>query len=290
MANLKSIAKAPKPRVETSHPLAPFFKERNRVKHSWNCKRISFLGTPMDLASQSEVISSLESDSHSQSAFKYIVTPNADHIVRNAERPQLTVIYDNSWLSLCDSKIVARIAKMKGYPVKDVVTGSDLTASIFQSPTISKKAITIIGGDSSTIEILKKKFNLQRLAHHNPKMGFINDDAAIEFCCKFIHDHPSDYVFLAVGSPQQEILASRISEFPGCKGVGFCIGASLLFLTGQEKRAPHFFSTMGIEWLYRLIQNPKRLWRRYFHDLKIFKLALNTHNFKAEDTVNSRKS
>ncbi len=260
------------------------------IDESWACTRISFLGTPIDLASHSEVLSSLEATSHSQSRFKYIVTPNADHIVRNTEKPELTSIYDSAWLSLCDSRIVARVAKIKGYPIKDVVTGSDLTASIFQSSTIEKKSITIIGGDKSTIETLKRRFHLHFVNHHNPKMGFINDDAEVNFCCQFIQDHPADYVFLAVGSPQQEILAKRISEHPGCTGMGFCIGASLLFLTGQEKRAPRFFSAMGIEWFYRLTQDPKRLWRRYFHDLKIFKLALNTHKFKPENSVNSRKS
>jgi Glycosyl transferase WecG/TagA/CpsF family len=70
-------------------------------------------------------------------------------------------------------------------------------------------------------------------------------------------------IFLAVGRPQQEILASRIADHPQARGVGLCIGASIDFLTGIQRRAPLWIQNSGLEWLYRLISDPQRFARRY---------------------------
>ena len=68
---------------------------------------------------------------------------------------------------------------------------------------------------------------------------------------------------LAVAMPQQEILALRVAQAGGAVGVGLCIGASLDFLTGRKARAPLWMRKASLEWLHRLLSEPKRLWRRY---------------------------
>ena len=73
----------------------------------------------------------------------------------------------------------------------------------------------------------------------------------------------ADYTFLAVGSPQQEILAARVAEVGDARGVGLCVGASIEFLTGAQKRAPRVLRYLALEWAYRLACNPRRLGRRY---------------------------
>jgi len=70
-------------------------------------------------------------------------------------------------------------------------------------------------------------------------------------------------VIFCVGSPQQEILANRLLHAGGAVGVGFCVGSALRFLAGGEERAPKALRGSGLEWAYRLAQDPKRLWRRY---------------------------
>ena len=97
-------------------------------------------------------------------------------------------------------------------------------------------------------------------------MGFARDPAAMAAAVAFVLDHPARFVFLAVGSPAQERLAAAIAATGRARGVGLCIGAGLDFLAGAERRAPRWMREAGLEWLFRLATNPRRLWRRYLRD------------------------
>ena len=72
-------------------------------------------------------------------------------------------------------------------------------------------------------------------------MGFVKDESEVQKCVDFVINNPSKYIFLAVGSPQQEIVAKAISKNGNARGLAFCIGASILFLSGSERRAPNVF-------------------------------------------------
>jgi exopolysaccharide biosynthesis WecB/TagA/CpsF family protein len=97
-------------------------------------------------------------------------------------------------------------------------------------------------------------------------MDFTGDAATLREAVDFVLTHPARFVFLAVGSPQQEILAAAIAATRRATGVGLCIGASLEFLAGAARRAPRWVQHAGLEWLYRLGKEPRRLARRYLHD------------------------
>lgn len=241
--------------------------------------RLHFLNTPFDLISQQETLALIRSSRGSENLL-YIVTPNVDHTLRCQSSAELASVYHNAWLSVCDSQIIARVARAKGYPIQHVVTGSDLSNALFSSVFMPDERLTVIGGEREVIECLRDRFKLTSLNHHNPPMNFINDEAAIDACCHFVAEHPADFILIAVGSPQQEYLASRLAQTPGVQGVALCIGASLLFLTGREKRAPRWMSRVGLEWLFRLSQNPKKLWRRYANNLRIFPLAWQAPRFE----------
>jgi UDP-N-acetyl-D-mannosaminuronic acid transferase (WecB/TagA/CpsF family) len=68
---------------------------------------------------------------------------------------------------------------------------------------------------------------------------------------------------LAIGSPQQEIIAQKLKGRGVARGLALCIGASIDFITGVERRAPLWMQQSGLEWLFRLAQNPRRLAKRY---------------------------
>ena len=86
----------------------------------------------------------------------------------------------------------------------------------------------------------------------------------MESCLQFIEQHsPFRFCLLAVGCPQQEALARALQERGRARGLALCVGASINFLTGTERRAPKWMQRIGLEWMYRLALNPTRMARRY---------------------------
>jgi N-acetylglucosaminyldiphosphoundecaprenol N-acetyl-beta-D-mannosaminyltransferase len=133
---------------------------------------------------------------------------------------------------------------------------------LFKNVITSSSSICLIGSDDATAEQIRRSFDLTRLSHFNPSRGFWRDEKQMEHAVATIVASQADYTFLAVGSPQQEILAARVAAAGG-RGVGLCVGASIEFLTGAQGRAPRFLQRMALEWAYRLACNPWRLGRRY---------------------------
>jgi UDP-N-acetyl-D-mannosaminuronic acid transferase (WecB/TagA/CpsF family) len=111
---------------------------------------------------------------------------------------------------------------------------------------------------------IRQRFGLKALHHINPPMNFIRDEAAVESCLQAIEAcSPFRFCLLAVGTPQQELIALKLKERGIARGLTLCVGASINFITGVEKRAPRWMQKSGFEWLFRLIRSPKRLANRY---------------------------
>lgn len=221
--------------------------------------------------------------------FGYIVTPNVDHIVRNwRSGGKIVEVYEDADLSLCDSRIVSLIARFARISLP-VVTGSDLTAILLDYVVDPNERLTIIGGSPEVVARLAGRYGLRNIRHHNPPMGFIRDEVAILETAQFVERNVSRFILFAVGSPQQELLAHRIKERGLASGICLCVGASLLFLTGDLKRAPEWMQRWRLEWLHRLLQEPKRMWRRYLYDgpriLRIASAQLSTQRAKAPPAV-----
>lgn len=199
-------------------------------------------------------------------AFAYVVTPNVDHVVRlQRRRPDLWPVYRAAWATLCDSKIIALLARNMGV-VLPVIPGSDLTQQIFEHAIRLDDRIAIVGGKAAMIDQLAKAYGLRHVHHYDPPMGFISDPVEVARTVQFVVDAGARYTFLAVGSPQQEMIAYQVQQTGNACGIGFCVGASLDFLTGAQKRAPKFMQMLALEWLYRLASDPARMWRRYLYD------------------------
>jgi N-acetylglucosaminyldiphosphoundecaprenol N-acetyl-beta-D-mannosaminyltransferase len=198
--------------------------------------------------------------------FAYVVTPNVDHVVRLQRiRSDLWPVYRSAWATLCDSKILAILARGMGVTLP-VIPGSDLTQQIFEHVVKPADKIAIIGSNADLIAGLADLYGLKKVHHYDPPMGFIKDPVEVTRAVRFIVETRARYCFLAVGSPQQEILAYRVKQAGGARGIGFCVGASLDFLTGVQKRAPLFMRLLAMEWLHRLLSDPARMWRRYLYD------------------------
>lgn len=205
----------------------------------------------------------------------YIVTPNVDHIVRIYSDPgKYLHLYADADVSVCDSRILQLLSKLLGKPIENVVPGSDLTVHIFQHVLDAGDRIVIFGSDAKSVQFLGDRYGLKNVFHFSPPMGFIDNPSLVEESLDYICGAEPDYLFLAVGSPRQEIIAHKLKQRLN-RGTAFCIGASIDFLTGRVVRAPERWQKMRLEWLYRFLQEPKRLFKRYFWDgLKIIPIFI----------------
>jgi N-acetylglucosaminyldiphosphoundecaprenol N-acetyl-beta-D-mannosaminyltransferase len=198
--------------------------------------------------------------------FGYVVTPNADHLVRLNRDPALRAIYRSASMCLLDSRVVSGLARLFGLTAPLVVPGSDLTAHLLAHHLRPNERITIVGLSPVWLPVLVARCGLAPPAHYDPPMGFERDPAAFAAAVAFVHDNPARFVLLAVGSPRQEYLAAAIAVTGATTGTGLCIGASLEFLAGLRRRAPRVMQRLGLEWLFRLAGDPHRLFRRYVID------------------------
>ena len=202
-------------------------------------------------------------DVTTQDPFRFIVTPNVDHVVRlNKETDVFKPLYKAAWLSVCDSRILQLLAKISG-PTLHAVPGSDLTAALFADVIDPNEPVNVIGGDDDVIDKVINRYGLTRMQHYQPPMGLRRKPDEVAKAAKFIADNPARYTFICVGSPQQEMVAKAALEHGAAKGLGLCVGASLDFLAGKVKRAPTWMQKARLEWLYRLASEPGRMWKRY---------------------------
>jgi exopolysaccharide biosynthesis WecB/TagA/CpsF family protein len=222
---------------------------------------VYFLGYRFNSGSIEEAVNSILSEMHG--AFKYVVTPNVQHMVKMLDDPAtMRPLYERAWRVFCDSRVLSRLARFHGQKLP-VITGSDLTAHLIACAAERGLTITIIGPTAEACVVLRDKYPGLNITVHTPPMGFIKSEDEIEKCVAFVVEQQAPLVFLAVGMPQQEILASRIADHADARGIGSCIGASIDFLTGKQQRAPVLMQKAGLEWLYRLLSNPRRLASRY---------------------------
>jgi len=171
-------------------------------------------------------------------------------------------VYERAWRVFCDSRVLSRLAWFSGLRLP-VITGSDLTARLIAHAVEQRLTIALVGPTATASTALASKYPGLNVVFHTPPMGFITSEHEVQKCVDFVVRTKAPLIFLAVGMPQQEILAGRIADHPQARGVGLCIGASIDFLTGKQRRAPVWIQKAGLEWLYRLLSDPRRLASRY---------------------------
>jgi exopolysaccharide biosynthesis WecB/TagA/CpsF family protein len=231
--------------------------------------RINFLDLFFDPLSFREVEDRLRAATDA-SPYGYVVTPNVDHIVRLHREPALREVYEAADLCVCDSRVLKLLARLRGIKLP-LVPGSDLSAALFSHIINPGDRIAVVGADSSCLEQLKAKFHAAEFLHFEPPMDLRQNADGRREAAEFISNSHARFALIAVGSPQQEMIASEVRRHDSPTGLALCIGAGLDFITGKQKRAPKLFQSLGLEWAHRLLSNPRRLWHRYMVEgLRIF--------------------
>jgi exopolysaccharide biosynthesis WecB/TagA/CpsF family protein len=196
--------------------------------------------------------------------YGYVVTPNADHLIRLHDDTGFRATYAAAAFVLLDSRFVSHLLRATRGIRLPVCTGSDLTSRVFAELATPTDRVVLVGSNPAQAAELVCRYGLQNLAHFEPPMSFIRDPVAVEDCLQFIESRsPFRFCLLALGSPQQEIIAQALQTRGRARGLALCIGAAVNFLTGVERRAPRWVRRLGAEWLYRLAHDPRRLASRY---------------------------
>ena len=236
-------------------------------------QRSVFLGAPFDELTFDQVLRLLES-SNAGDNFRYVVTPNVDHVVKMDRYKNICKYYEGSWLSLCDSKPIFTLSQAFSLDLSHV-TGADLTGALFESVIEQSDCIALIAADAQIVTEIRRKFPHVNFSAHVPPMNLAADPEAFQKCVEFATTGRYRFLFIALGSPHSERIAFEVSRNPESRGVGLCIGASLAFLVGTKTRAPRWMRELGLEWFHRLALEPGRLWRRYLYSfLPLIRLFL----------------
>jgi len=226
--------------------------------------------TPMTVAQTLAVLAARDAGE----PFSAFVTPNAEHAYLRRVDAEFRACGEACLVSTNDSRVLRAVAWLAGLDLM-FAPGAYVVRALFQDVIAADEPITIVGCTPDLVDHLKARFDLTQVAHHNPPMGFIHDEAAVRAAMDFVAAHPARFVFIAMGPPQSEKFCQRVLKDGRSTGVGLCIGSSLAVLTEAAEPAPDWMEHSGLVWLYRLVREPRRLWRRYLvHGLYGLTLAM----------------
>lgn len=207
----------------------------------------------------------------------YIVPINVDVVIKIEEDDYLKQIIDNADMVLIDGKPLVWIAKHHKKPVKAKISGSDLVPLLCEVAAEKGYTIFIIGGKSGIAEQAKTKLkekypNISIVGTYAPPFGFEKNEIELMKINKMISVVHPNILIACFGCPKQEKwIYENYKKYDAI--VSICAGATVDFLAGNAKRAPKWMSNCGLEWFYRFLQEPKRMFKRYFiDDVKILKL------------------
>ncbi len=235
-------------------------------------KKINICGVSFDNIVKSDLRNIIKDILMTPAQNKFIVTPNVDFIVRAHKDEKFRNLINKADLSLCDSAIVKMASKFLRNGLKEKITGTDLLHLVCQIGE-EKNIFFVLGSTEEnikkTVAKLRELFPDIRIGgfHH----GYFGKDEEI---IQKINSADTDILIIGMGSPKQEFWVGKNRELLNVKII-MCVGGLLDVLAEKVKRAPVWMQRIGLEWFWRLIHEPRRLWKRYIvDDMKFFYLLL----------------
>jgi len=200
----------------------------------------------------------------------YIVTPNVDHIVRLQRDNEFLEAYENAEVVVADGMPIIWASNFLGTPLKEKISGSDLFTELCKVSEEMEYRLFFLGAGEGVAEQaasnLKKKFkNIEIIGVYSPPFGFEKDDKENVKIREMINKRAPDILFVGVGAPKQEKWIYKNLDMLNVK-MAIGIGAAFDFAAGTIKRAPVFMQKVGLEWFWRFMHEPRRLFKRYFID------------------------
>lgn len=233
---------------------------------------IAILGVPFDNVTKAEAVGLVEAMIASGEPH-YLVTPNVDFLVQARRDVELRRILFEAHLVLCDGTPLVWASRLLGNPLPERVAGADVVPLLIRVAAQKGYRLFLLGASADSarraVERLQGQYPQLVIAGHysppfNPLLEMDHDEIR-----RRVRQAKPDLLLVSFGCPKQEkwvAMHYRSLGVPVTAGVG----ATIDFLAGQVKRAPAWMQRSGTEWIYRLAQEPRRLFRRYTTDLWVF--------------------
>ncbi|MCP3103024.1 WecB/TagA/CpsF family glycosyltransferase [Myxococcus sp. K15C18031901] len=196
----------------------------------------------------------------------YVFTANVDHVVLAEDNVPFREAYSRAKISVVDGMPIVWASRALDVPLPERIAGSDLILPLMKLGAERKWRVYLLGAGPGVAEkvgrIVSEKYGIEVVGWDSPMVRTDGGDAQNDPIVARIREKDPHLLLVALGSPKQEVWIAQVSEKLG-PTVAIGIGAGLDFIAGTVKRAPQWISNAGFEWLYRLANEPKRLWRRY---------------------------
>jgi N-acetylglucosaminyldiphosphoundecaprenol N-acetyl-beta-D-mannosaminyltransferase len=238
--------------------------------------RISAFGITMDAVTMPQAIETvLEWVETGDDLCRYLVTPNVDHIVKLQNNKKFRNAYADASLVLVDGRPVFFALKILGKPAPETIAGSDFVPRLFETAQ-GKKALKVFwlgagpGVAAKAAERVESIWkNIYSVGSCSPPYGFEKSTKENQKILKLINTAQPDILIVGLGAPRQELWVHANHKKIKAKVV-LCAGATIDFLAEKKIRAPVLIRRLSLEWLYRMLSEPRRLAGRYIYDALFF--------------------
>lgn len=234
------------------------YPEKTKIKLG---NQIKFFGANLDVLTMAQSVKLIDARIHRQEFTQHVVV-NVAKLVHMQSDPELTTSVNDCDIVNIDGMGVVLGARFLGINVPQRVAGVDLFNELLALSAEKEYPVYLLGAKddvvSKTAEVVEKKHaNLNVAGFHH---GYFWDDE--EAVVKKIRESGAKLLFVAITSPKKE---NFINKWKGELGVDFVmgVGGSFDVVAGRVTRAPLWMQNSGMEWLYRLLQEPRRMWKRY---------------------------
>jgi N-acetylglucosaminyldiphosphoundecaprenol N-acetyl-beta-D-mannosaminyltransferase len=237
-------------------------------------QRVEILGCKIDNLSMEETLQKVDDFIKSGRPHQHVVV-NVDKLVKASRDPQLRRIINECALINADGMAVVWASRLLGKPLKERVAGVDLFESIMQRAAAKTWRVFLLGAQEEVVSRVKhdyeRKYPGLTVAGYRNGYWTQEDEESV---ARQIEAAQADILFVAISSPKKEQFLNRYQaemRIPFAMGVGGTFDVA----AGKVKRAPKWMQKSGFEWFYRFLQEPRRMFKRYFiEDMVFFWLLL----------------
>jgi N-acetylglucosaminyldiphosphoundecaprenol N-acetyl-beta-D-mannosaminyltransferase len=196
-----------------------------------------------------------------------VVTPNVDHLVQLEDEPEFASAYARASIRVADGAPLVALAKLRGTPLPERVPGVDLALATLAGAAQRGLTVYFFGGAPTTVAraltVLRERLPALRVAGYaSPPVDLDRIGPEESDALDDVRSARPDLLYLFLGTPKQEVwFFRRADRLPPT--VAMAVGGAIDMIAGTRRRAPHWVQSIGMEWLWRLAQEPRRLAHRY---------------------------